>query len=231
MPGPDPSGSEHGEFSPAHPNEQRFPHSLELIHHINELFLTVVVALSEPAMASTAPADPLTDVGQALHPLDEVARRRLVRCPFCLVDAGFRDAERWNRLPAEPSVGSPWTGDHQAHRVSLARATFMTAWHLTRTDTVAAEIILGISPACAAAISKLSMQDIDLLAEQYPHWVQPRWSHRPEIWRRLVALAQRPPPIRLSAVSTRGLQLFLGDLFFGRHDHWLKVLPLLLLLN
>lgn len=231
MPGPDRSAAKHGPLSPVHPDEQRIPHSLELIHHINERLLSLMVALSDSAIAGTAQATILTEVGDALRQLDAAGRRRLVRCPFCLVDAGFRDPNRWRNPQAGPGANALLAGDQQELRVSLARSTFLTAWHLTRTDPVAAEISLGVSPACADVISALSMQEIDLLADQYPHWVQPRWLHRPDIWHRLVALAQRPPPIRLSAVSTRGLQLFLGELFFGAHDHFLKVLPLLLLLN
>jgi hypothetical protein len=95
--------------------------------------------------------------------------------------------------------------------IDLARSTFVLAWHLVRSDFIAAEVFLGVSKDCAIAIRGLELQDIHELAAYNYRWIRPRWLERPQVWHGLVTLAQSSPVVPHASVGVRGLQLFLGE--------------------
>jgi hypothetical protein len=150
-----------------------------------------------------------TAIGDALRDIDPSSRERLALCPFLLVDASFRDVTRWTS--SDHAVAAPSLGTAGSRVVGLARAICVLSWYLLRTDQVAATLSLGVSQECAAVIARSGLTELqEVAARLVQHrWLQPRWHDRPQVWRRLVSLAQATTP---KSVAIHGLQLFLADL-------------------
>lgn len=190
----------------------QFSQSLEPIHDLNRRILALV---AEPIDSDGAHVDfhIRTPIGHVLRDIDRSTRQQLALCPFLLVDASFADATRWKSSAASQDYAeaAPSQNDCSSRVLDLARATCALSWHLLRTDQVAATLVLGISPQCAAVIAQSSLTQLqDVAARLVQHrWFKPRWHDRPEVWGRLIRLAQTAPR---TPVAIHGLQLFLGDL-------------------
>jgi hypothetical protein len=192
------------------------------VAEINEQLLEILRARAQsaagasaiPGLELRAPPRLLGALEELWDALDGPARRRLAHCPYLLLDAGFAASERWERSP----LGVAGVMDAAGHGgyfggrggVALVRRTFVLAWHLARSNRMAARILLGMSVDCAERIAACPLAQLEALAELCPAWVVPRWELQPNIWRQLIqaALAERAAPLR--AVQLRGLQLLAG---------------------
>jgi hypothetical protein len=179
---------------------------------LTELNETALALLAEQAAAPGVPGPLLREVAAAWGGLDAAARRRAAACPYLLLDAGFADRERW-RMPAAGEsgrgVGAAFFGVPAT--VEVARLTLTFAWHLTRSQSVAARVLLGIPPACAALIAALTLRQIHALAERHPHWLRPRWPSHPHWWRALLAAAASGEPRALERARLHGLTLLAAE--------------------
>lgn len=150
-----------------------------------------------------------TPIGEVLRDIDASSREQLAHCPFLLLDASFRDVSRWT--PCEHAEAAPSRCTAGTRVVALASATCVLSWYLLRTDRAAAMLSLGVSSECAALIERSGLTELQEVAARLVQnrWLKPRWHDRPQVWRRLIRLAQATPP---KSVAIHGLQLFLGDL-------------------
>jgi hypothetical protein len=205
-----------------HSNLRRVPARAEALHYaqwlepIYDLNRRMLALLTEP-MDEGAQHDfhAGTPVGDALRDIDPSSRERLALCPFLLLDASFRDANRWT--PSEHAEAAPSHCTAGTRVVGLARATCVLSWYLLRTDQVAAMLSLGVSQECAAVIARSGLTELqEIAARLVQHrWLKPRWQDRPQVWRRLMHLAQATPP---KPVAIHGLQLLLGDVLAEEID-------------
>src|SRR6266480_2850650 len=151
--------------------------TLESLVELNELCLAL---FAEQAAVRTAQASLLLpQVGELWRVLDAPARRRAAACPYLLVDAGFADPLRW-RQPAPLGVGDAGEAAYGtfftvAGATEVARLVFTYAWHLARSQSAAARLLLGMSAPCAALIGHHSLRQIHALAETHQAWLKPRW--------------------------------------------------------
>src|ERR1700745_751048 len=142
------------------------PETLETLIELNELSLAL---LAEQGASRAAPASPLLRQGAGRwQPLDPAPRRGPAGCPYLLVDAGFADPVRW-RLPASLGVGdtadSPYTSFFTVPSATeVARLVCTYAWHLARSQSAAARLLLGMPDPCAMLIAHLSLRQIQGLA-------------------------------------------------------------------
>ena len=162
-----------------------------------------------------APARPTASSTEAsLHwqwrALGELARARLARCPYLLVDAGFTDADRWVNLPragVHEAVPIRVSADRRAPLATpLLRRILVFAWHLARANGLGARIALGMSPSCAEIVAGFRFADLEALAEQRPLWIRPRWHDRPEVWKAWMIAAAEESPRGLERMQLWGLQ-------------------------
>lgn len=205
-----------------HPAERtealQFSQSLELIYDLNRRMLAL---LAEPIDEGGAYNDfhVGTPIGQVLRDIDPSTRQQLALCPFLLLDASFTDAARWKPPEAvqQHVEAAPSQTNSATRAIALGRATCVLSWHLVRTDQVAARLVLGVSPECAAVIAQSGLTELQELAARFVRhrWFKPRWHDRPDAWRRLIRLAHMTPR---TTVAIHGLQLFLGDLL-GEEGH------------
>jgi hypothetical protein len=147
--------------------------------------------------------------------MDGAARTRAATCPYLLVDAGFSDPARWRW------AGSQYIGDATRiaytafftvpRTLTVARQVFMYAWHLGRSNSAAAHLLLGMPAHCIQLISACTLPQIHGLAERYPDWLRPRWPNRVKVWRDLLLAAVSGEILALENARMHGLQLLAAD--------------------
>lgn len=147
--------------------------------------------------------------------LDEEACGRLANCPYSLVDVGFNDGERWQRvqqgavqdLPRAPPAVCFDAGGAQV----LLRQVLVYGWHLARAHRQLARIVFGMTPPVSQCVAALSLQELERIAEHHTHWLRPRWENRGETWRQLLLSALDPAHGALQQATLHGLQLMAGS--------------------
>jgi len=163
-------------------------------------------------------------IGNQLAQLDVAQRESLALCPFSLLDAGLRDAlgySRTDRAPYEPAQGelpfSPILLQTQLDH--LAQAAYLFAWHLVRSDVIAARLVFAMNSESTYVMTQVTLTDIRGIAQEQVRngRVRPRWHNRPDTWFRLIHMARSPHHDDFATVATRGLQLFLQELIGDEH--------------
>jgi hypothetical protein len=133
-----------------------------------------------------------------------------------LLNAGFREPGKWQCASShetEFSMDAALKSASHTPVLALARGTCLVAWYLIRTNPVAARLVLGVSPECAALIARSGLTDLQETAARLVlhQWITPRWHDRLDVWRRLICLARTTE----TSVRVHGLQLLLADLLEG----------------
>ena len=187
--------------------------TLASLIEINELALTVMA--EQGGVRGATPGPLLRLLGERWPLMDAASRRRAACCPYLLLDAGFTDAVRWRR-PGSHAVRDAGQRAYASYfsvpaAVSLARSVFIYAWHLARAEDAAARLLLGMSAACAAAIARLSVREVHVLAESHPEWLRPRWPERLAAWRELLLAASAGEGEPLERVRRHGVTLLAAE--------------------
>ena len=188
------------------------PETLDSLLELNELGLGL---LAEQAAARGATAGALLrEVARLWAALDANARRRAAACPYLLLDAGFADPRRWRASPT-PEVGDADGGYGSFFTVpaaaEVARLVFTYAWHLARSQSAAARLLLGMPEASAALIGQYPLPHIQSLAERRLEWLRPRWPARVQVWRQLLLAAASGDAAALERARLRGLTLLAAE--------------------
>jgi hypothetical protein len=183
------------------------------LREINARLLELLALASHNPGADSRSAS--GELHEILQHMDPAARERAAACPYLLVDVGFQDGARWANaaIDLEPPVGTP-AFFPQAQGIELTHMTLTFAWSLVRSHRDAASLLLGIPTAIAVIIAELSLQELQHIATGHYDWIRPRWEHRPEVWRRLLATANSVKASSLVHLGLHGLHLFFGDLLF-----------------
>jgi hypothetical protein len=188
------------------------PETLESLVELNELSLGL---LAEQAAARGAASSLLLrQVAELWGGLDANARHRAAACPYLLLDAGFADPLRW-RVATAPEVGDANGGYFSFFTVpataEVARLVFTYAWHLARSQSAAARLLLGMPAPSAALIGHYTLRQAQALAERHPEWLKPRWPSRVQVWRELLLAAASGEASALERARLRGLTLLAAE--------------------
>jgi hypothetical protein len=188
------------------------PAALESLVELNELCLALLA--EQAAARAGASSLLLRQVAEQWRCLDARGRRRAAACPYLLLDAGFAEPGRWRGLPA-PQVGDG-AGAYGAFftvpaATEVARLVFMYAWHLARSDSAAARLLLGMPAPSAVLIARCTLRRIQTLAEGHLEWLKPRWPARVQVWRELLAAAAVGEGQALERARLRGLTLLAAE--------------------
>jgi hypothetical protein len=187
--------------------------TLETLVELNELSLAL---LAEQAAARGAAAGLLLrQVAEIWRSLDAAGRRRAASCPYLLVDAGFADPLRWRPGPAR-QVGDAAHAAYSAFftvpaAAMVTRLVFTYAWHLARTQSAAARLLLGMPAPSVALIRHYTLCQIQVLAEGHLEWLRPRWPARVQVWRELLLAAVSGEAATLERARLWGLTLLAAE--------------------
>jgi hypothetical protein len=156
----------------------------------------------------------LRQVADLWRTLDAEARVRAAGCPYLLVDLGFSDPGRWQW------AGSQHIGDAERsysafftvpRALTVARQVFIYAWHLARSRSAAAQLLVGMPPHCTQLISACTLPQIHSLAERHSDWLRPRWPNRIKVWRELLLSASSGEVLALENARMHGFQLLAAE--------------------
>jgi hypothetical protein len=144
--------------------------------------------------------------------LSHQALQRLATCPYLLIDAAFAVPARWRELllGAVQDADPEPPGQPDPASVELVRRTMVLAWHLARSNPLAARIALGMCGECTALIAARNLHQLEAVASKRPLWVRPRWEDQVEVWRQLLRAAADDHAERLRLLQLRGVQLMAG---------------------
>lgn len=190
----------------------------DALRPLSEINLRCIQLLAAQA-AATAGGRGNGLVAMELRPLwqglDERALQRLASCPYALVDVGFNDPERWRGVQQGavhdlPRAASCACFEPVGAQV-LLRQVLMYGWHLARAHRQLARVVFGMTPAVAASVAAISLQELERIAERYAHWLRPRWDSRPQLWKQLLIGAGEAGGFAMQQATLHGLQLMAGS--------------------
>jgi hypothetical protein len=189
------------------------PETLGSLLELNELGLAL---LAEQAAARGAAGSVLLrQFAELWCVLDAAARRRAAACPYLLLDAGFADPPRW-RLLSAPQVGDTGHGGYSAFftvpaAADVARLVFTYAWHLARSQSAAARLLLGMPAPSSVLIGHYTLCQIQALSQSHFAWLRPRWPARVQLWRELLLAAASGEMPALERARLRGLSMLAAE--------------------
>jgi hypothetical protein len=184
------------------------------LYELNRSWLTLlafaprywVVRVSRNRVPDPVPASLVT--------LTPDQRTEIARCPFSLFTARFNDGAYWLGIAGNTAVHEPHPpdGDQALHasRVSFAELGLFYAWHLARTNPLAARVVLGMTDQTLAAIEALTLTELQRLAFANPELFTPRWPERSAFWLRL--LEAIPESSALTDIRLTGLQMLAAEM-------------------
>ncbi len=196
---------------------------LDAVCQANAAFLQLV---ARRAGADAAGALGLASaVADRIARLDARARRVAAHCPYTLFNLRFEDAAFWRGVARE--AAEERAAEREAERAGtappaeppLARAddgTFalkasVLAWHLARSQDLAAALVLGMTPGVQDAWRGMPLSALDrAAASALPH-LRVRWGTHGRFWSQLLDAAERPGAERAERVRLLGLQLLATD--------------------
>ncbi len=179
---------------------------LEAVVALNEQLLD---ALANSARATSAKF-PLPDsVRLSFAAMSDGKRRLAARCGVLLLDAGFSDETGWRDLAllgareAYSNQICAWLSPEES--VVLSYSALMVAWYIVHTTPGAAGVLLGMSDPVLEEFRFLGVGNLAAIARRHPHWIQPRWLDRPDVWFDLIDDPARADASHLTTVPLRCL--------------------------
>jgi hypothetical protein len=172
------------------------------------------------AQACAGSASPLcAEMARAWSALDAAGRQHASGGLCLLMDAGFAHAAR-SRAPGAQQVGDAGAPDYAPWftvpgAVPLAQAVYTFAWHLARCQGSAARLLLGLPAVSVQQLCGCTLGQVRTLALRYSHWLRPRWTAQPSLWRELFAAAASGEPLRLERARLRGQTLVAAETRLG----------------
>jgi hypothetical protein len=187
---------------------------LETLTELNEQCLQLLA--EQAAVRSSQPHPLLRELAELWGGLDGGSRRRAAACPYLILDAGFADPRRWRSATGHEVHEREQAGFAAFFTVpgvtGVARQVYMYAWHLARTQSIAARVAYGMPRHCSTLIAGYSLRQIHELAERQSGWLRPRWAGRVNLWREFLLTATSGEGFALERARMHGLQLLAAEL-------------------
>ena len=147
-------------------------------------------------------------VARKVAPLSAEQRAAAAGCPYALFDLRFQDEGHWrSRLQA---LGSWYVADESGVDDETSRFVHVAlfyAWHVASSEGIKAQLLLGMNGNTAAALRRVTVNQLPALAATEAKHLSARWSGCTAYWSALTAAASRPDPKALRRVQLYGLQL------------------------
>ena len=186
------------------------PEQLSSVHGLNQRFLDLAGADSDQWDAARAPGGGLmlaAGLAQQLAPLSRTQRAAVARCPYALFDLRFEDETYWKSRLTQTVQFWVADGSAEADVVDFVRLALFYAWHVSCTASLAAQFLLGMSPATVDSFRSLGVNSLPGLAAAEAANLSARWRNCAAYWTALLDAAVRADPHALRRVQLYGLQL------------------------
>jgi hypothetical protein len=204
------------------------------VRELNHRFLDLVVGQSGDW--NTPGRGLCAALSARVAPLSADQKSAAADCPYALFDLRFHDDGYWRsrlRAAAEGGVADGMAVDGRT--LEFVRLALFFAWHVASTTTLAAQLLLGMHEATAAAFRGATINCLPSLVEAGAGHLTARWSHCAAYWSALTGAASRQNPANLRRIQLYGLQLAaaarLSPSAFGddrkpwEHAHELRGVP------
>lgn len=192
------------------------PEVLESLYEVNQAYLQLLGLRK----VSEQDYKNLNDRALPFDNLDPATQRTIARCPFSLFNARFQDSHFWARQTKTVDTFAPeqqpleFSGNH-SEVTAFAEISLFFAWHLVRSNTLAARILLGMTGSALRAFGGLSLGRIQRLASQRPELVTLRWSSRTAFWLKLLQAARTGATDAIGDLRLLGIQMVASEVAFA----------------
>jgi hypothetical protein len=176
------------------------------VRELNHRFLDLVVGRSGGWNTPGRGLSAALSAGVA--PLSTVQKSAAANCPYALFDLRFHDDGYWRTLLRAAATGGVAEGMAvDGNTLEFVRLALFFAWHVASTTTLAAQLLLGMHEATAAAFREATIDCLPSLAESGAGHLTARWNNCAAYWSALTGAASRPNPAHLRRIQLYGLQL------------------------
>jgi hypothetical protein len=186
------------------------PEQLNSVRGLNARFLDLAGGGADAWNTSRAPGGPPLlggGVAAMLASLSQLQRAAVASCPYALFDLRFEDEVYWKaRLTQAVHYRVADEPVDQAV-IDFVRLALFYAWHVAHTSSLAAQFLLGMSPATVEALRALAVNSLPALADSEASNLSARWRHSAAYWSALLGAAARADTSALRRVQLHGLQL------------------------
>jgi hypothetical protein len=186
------------------------PEQLSSVRGLNQRFLDLAGGGADDWDASRSPSGNLmlaAGVAQLLAPLSKLQRAAVASCPYVLFDLRFEDEAYWKVRLLQTAQFRVADEPLDAEVIDFVRLALFYAWHVSCTASLAAQFLLGMSPATVEAFRSLSVNSLPGLAASEAANLSARWRHCAGYWSELIGAAARADSPALRRVQLYGLQL------------------------
>lgn len=174
------------------------------VRELNHRFLDLVASRPEGWRASRGGS---LEVSARVAPLSAAQKAAMSNCPYALFDLRFYDDRHWQtRLEA----GAHWTVAEESadsDTLEFVKLALFFAWHAAARTKLAAQLMLGMHDATAAAFRGATIDCLPALAASEAVHLTARWSDCGRYWSALTGAAARPDAAELRRIQLYGLQL------------------------
>ena len=181
--------------------------TLGSLHDLNHRFLDLTAARSHQGYAPGG-ADFGLDIAGRVAPLSAAQREAAAGCPYALFDLRFQDDAHW-RLCLQDAKA--WRIADEAviddDTVRFVRLALFFAWHVALSAGIAAQLLLGMNGHTAAALRRITLNQLPALVVSEAANLSPRWSGCAAFWSALTGAAARPDRAAVRRVQLYGLQV------------------------
>ena len=143
-----------------------------------------------------------------IRELDAAGLAAVADCPYTLFNLRFEDADFWRGFALESAQPRQSAA---TERVSFVRMAVFLAWHLARSNELAASLVLGMTPDVQRAWREIPLSALERAAPGVLAHLQARWGRHPTFWIKLLSTAAPAARERAEAVRLLGLQLLAAD--------------------
>jgi hypothetical protein len=186
------------------------PEQLSSVRGLNQRFLDLAGGGGDDWDASRSPGGNLmlaAGVAQLLAPLSKLQRAAVASCPYALFDLRFEDEAYWKVRLSQRVQYRVADEPFDAEVIDFVRLALFYAWHVCSTASLAAQFLLGMSPATVESFRSLSVDSLPGLAAGEAANLSARWRHCATYWSELIGAAARADSPALRRVQLYGLQL------------------------
>ena len=178
----------------------------ESVRELNHRFLDLVSSQASGWHASRQGLS--VEVFARVAPLSAAQKAAASNCPYALFDLRFHDDCHWQtrlRSTGQWKVAEEATVD--ADTLEFVRLALFFAWHVASTTKLAAQLLLGMHDATAAAFRSATIDCLPSLAATEATHLTERWNDCAGYWSALTRAASGPNSAELRRIQLYGLQL------------------------